>query len=399
MIRVPAGDLVPNPRNWRRHPDAQRAALRGLLAEIGFADALLARRTDQGLELIDGHLRQEEMDASTEVPVLVLDLNDAEAEKLLLTLDPLAALAEPDSDALTGLLSRVETSSGAVRDLLEKVSRDAGLPQLERLLTQPDELPEAPEPRTSPGDLWNLGPHRLLCGDATSADDVERLLGGGIVDMVWTDPPYGVAYQTTLSTDQAVARHRRTDGLEVRNDDLTPVAHTRLLSAAFTEALDRQVAGGPWYVCAPHGPQGLRFAEVLAQLGVWRGSIVWIKDSFVMSRTDYHYRHEQVFYGWKPGARHRWYADRKQDTVWEIARPHQSKDHPTMKPVELIERSLRSSSREGHVVYDPFSGSGSTLIACDRMGRVSRGLEIDPSYCDVIVARWEQLTGQAAERA
>jgi hypothetical protein len=193
LLRVPAGELQDNPRNWRRHPERQRAALRGLLREIGYADALLARRNGDALILVDGHLRRS-LDPNQVVPVLVLDVSEQEADTLLAALDPLAALANPDSGALAELLERVQTSSSAVRELLESVAKEAGLP-VRSPLRDPEDAPVLPEvARTRPGDLWALGEHRVLCGDATRLAHMAALMQGNEADLMWTDPPYGVDY-------------------------------------------------------------------------------------------------------------------------------------------------------------------------------------------------------------
>jgi hypothetical protein len=193
LRRVRAGDLKDNPRNWRQHPDRQRRALRALLSEIGYADALLAREDNGALVLVDGHLRRS-LDPDQVVPVLVLDVSEEEADKLLATLDPLASLAGSDTNRLSELLERVSTSSAAVRELLDTVARGAHLP-MRQGLTSPDAVPPVPAvAKTRPGDLWILGSHRLLCGDATNQQDVERLLDGARPPLTVTDPPYGVGY-------------------------------------------------------------------------------------------------------------------------------------------------------------------------------------------------------------
>lgn len=240
-----------------------------------------------------------------------------------------------------------------------------------------------------------LGDHRLLCGDSTDAASVARLLGGGAsIDLVVTDPPYGVEYQSDLTPEEAKALHRRRDGLEVANDGLGADGTTALVRDALTIAGIRP--GGVFYVCAPPGPM-----HVAIQLGMSgaaldpRQYIVWVKDAFVFGRSDYHYRHEFLIYGWAKGAGHHFIDDRTQDTVWMIDRPRKSTEHPTMKPLELFERCVSNSSTPGDVVYDPFGGSGTTLIASENHGRRARIMEVDPAYADVIVDRYARHTNTA----
>lgn len=253
-------------------------------------------------------------------------------------------------------------------------------------LTDPDEVPLPPEEAiTKPGDLWLLGDHRLLCGDSRSAEDVSRLLDGQKPACVATDPPYGVSY--VGKTQKALPVHN--DGAE----ELLP-----LLNDALRHAFSHSVPGAVWYVCAPAGPQFHAFATVLTELEIWRQTLVWAKQSLVMGHSDYHYQHEAIFYGWKPGAPHQPPPDRKQNTLWQFDRPSASREHPTMKPVALFLKMLQNSTVAGSVVYDPFCGSGTSIIAAEQLGRVCCGIEVSPLYCDVIVKRWEQFTGKSAER-
>jgi DNA modification methylase len=391
LVRVRAGELVENPKNWRRHPERQRAALRGLLREIGYADALLARRDGDRLILIDGHLRKSLGDDQM-VPVLVLDLDEREADTLLATLDPLAALAEADPGALASLLEDVETSSVAVLALLDGLRRSAGLP-LVPLFGDPDDVPGPPPvPRTRPGDVWLLGPHRLVCGDATDGATVDRAMAGARADLVWTDPPYGVGY---------VGRTRQ--ALTIAGDSSGGLAG--LLSASF-EQINRVCRdGAAIYVAHPAGRLSRVFLEAFVDAG-WtlRQTLVWLKDRAVLGHGDYHYQHEPILYGvvrptgrWGRGGES-WYGGNGESSVLEVPRPAASREHPTMKPVELIRRCIANSSREGDVVLDPFAGSGSTLIAAHLSGRRCVAAEIDPAYCDVIVERFERVTGRDATR-
>jgi len=215
---------------------------------------------------------------------------------------------------------------------------------------------------------------------------------------VFTDPPYGVDVQER-DLKQAEVRGRRKDGKGVANDNLSLEDLSILLNDALGLAYAQTKPGGAWYVCSPPGDLMIMFGTVLNTLPkVNRHSLVWVKDQFVMGRADYHYRHETMFYGWKEGAAHTWNSDRKQDSVWEIPRPRRSPEHPTMKPLELVERAIRNSSVKGETVLDPFGGSGTTVVAAARLGRVGRCIEVDPSYVDVIVARLEAETGETATR-
>lgn len=232
---------------------------------------------------------------------------------------------------------------------------------------------------------------------------------------MWTDPPYGVAY---------VGKTK--DALRIANDDLgLDALRDNLLRPALALAWNYCRTGAPWYVAAPSGPQFLAFAQTLTELKVWRQTLIWKKDRFVMGRSDYHYKHEAIFageggalqdapanhpaaekitefehvtYGWKDGEAHPWLSDRKQNTVLEIETPKASREHPTMKPTALIRKCLDNSLRRGGIVIDPFGGSGSTLIAAEQAGWESRLIELSPIYCDVIVTRWENATGQTAVR-
>ncbi len=382
LRRVPASSLLPDPRNWRTHPKAQREALQGVLAEIGYAGALLARETPEGLMLIDGHLRAETT-PSAEVPVLVLDVDDEEAAKLLATLDPLAGMAVADDERLAEILRSVETSSDAVREMLANLAKEAGIrlgveesdvdaePQLGRA----DELRK--EWGTERGQLWLLGDHRLLCGDSTG--DVARLMQGERAACLWTDPPYGVGYVGGT-------------GLSIENDDATGLPE--LLRGAFTVADAVLKPGAPVYVCHPAGPLSLAFGSAFVAAG-WRlhQTIVWVKDALVLGHSDYHYRHEPILYGWK-GTNRSWYGDRSQTSVLELPKPSRNELHPTIKPVELVDACLRNSTQPGDVVYEPFCGSGTTILSCERLGRSCRAVEISPAYVAVVLQRYLDATGK-----
>lgn len=231
------------------------------------------------------------------------------------------------------------------------------------------------------GEVYELGPHRLACGDSTDPEVWERLLGDERLQVVWTDPPYGVAYVGGT-------------GLTIQNDDLGEDALAVFLRAAFTAAKAICSPGACWYVAAPPGPKTLIFALELKALGLFRQRLVWAKDRFVLGHSDYHYRHEDLYLGYVdgPGRRGRggdgWFGDNAQDSVIEIARPSANREHPTMKPVALVSYCLSNSALAGWLVGDPFGGSGTTLIAAAELEMRARLIELDPRYCDVIRRRW-----------
>jgi DNA modification methylase len=332
-----------------------------------------------------------------------------------------ASRSDIDAEAYLVASNQITTAGGwgdGLPDVLHDIQA-AGLTdltgftddQLEELLTAVNENPFGwhgtgtpadaddtdPEPPDEPvsqlGDVWVLGEHRLICGDSTSQDVWAELMQDEAADCVWTDPPYGVAYVMDMSPEEAKRLHRRTDGKTVMNDGLDEKGLDKLVRAALGIALTYSRAGACWYVAAPPGPLNLIFGAYLHEIGVYRQQLIWVKDQFAFGRSDYHYRHEPIFYGWKPGAAHQPVPDRTQDTVWEIPRPKRSEDHPTMKPVELVTRALTNSTTPGAVVIEPFSGSGTTLLACQITGRRGRAIELDPRYVDVAARRWQELTG------
>ena len=418
LRRVRAADLLPHPGNWRTHPKRQREALRGILQEIGYADALLARETPDGLQLIDGHLRAE-VTPDQEVPVLILDVTKEEADKLLASLDPLAAMAGQDDALLRELLDGIDTQSDALRDLWDEL----GPPELAEGLCDPDEVPAPPaDPVTRPGDVWVLGEHRLLCGDSASEDAVHRLLNGAAVHLVNTDPPYNVrveprsnnaiaagnsSFRKTHHQKLDLARHpekRRPTHRQMRakdrpleNDFVSEEKFLGLLQAWFGTLARVLLPGRSFYIwggyanCANYPPV-LRACDLY-----FSQALIWVKEHPVLTRKDFMGNHEWCFYGWRKGAGHRFFGPPNIPDVWSVKKVNPAQMiHLTEKPVELARRALEYSSRRGEHVLDLFGGSGSTLIAAEQTGRRAFLMEIDAPYCDVIVARWERFTGQRA---
>jgi len=394
LRRVRADTLIPNARNWRRHPQAQADALRGALAEIGYADALLVRETPDGLQLIDGHLRAETT-PDMEVPVLVLDVDEAEADKLLATLDPLAAMAVPDPAALEALLAEVTVSSEALQAMLDDLAKSANMGPKPGL-SDPDDVPEPAEPISKTGDLWVCGDHRLLCGDSTKAEDVKRLMAGETAALFATDPPYGCKAGTVGFTSQ------RDDIEAITKDDLEGREMQGFLETVFHACIPHLNADCAWYLWHPMLTQGYFAAAAAAAAAdlIIHRQIIWVKEQFIFGRGDYHWQHELCFYGWRQGNRPGFHGERNQSTVWSIpwGEKRSAVGHPTAKPVELFEIPLSNHTVAGAVALDPFLGSGTTMIACERLGRRCFGMEIAPNYVDVAVKRWEQFTGKEAQR-
>jgi DNA modification methylase len=395
LRRVSARELLKNPRNWRRHPREQAAALRGILQEVGYADALLARETRDGLMLIDGHLRAETTPDSI-VPVLVLDVTEEEADKILLTLDPLAALATVDEGNLRELMDSVKFSSEELAAALQPLW-PGQRPELRDLKDPPAQIDRAGELRakwgTEAGQAWQIGPHRLICGDCRDEGTVRRLWAdnGHKMRMVWTDPPYGIDYAAKNAFLNRSDRGNRVQ-TPIENDKLT-AGETGIM---FKQALEiaRQFAqpGAACYATVPSGPLLPYFIQAFTAAGfTYRAQLTWVKNQFVIGMADYHHRFEPILYGWLPDAAHYFIDDRSQDDVFEVDKPHVSAFHPTTKPVELIACMVANSSRPGEAVYDPFCGSGSTLLAAHQLGRVGYGIEIDPGYAAVTLERLSAL--------
>lgn len=398
----PIDSVIPYARNPRRN-DAAVAKVAASLKEFGFRQPLVV---DRDGVLVVGHTRlaAARQLGIEQVPVHVAaDLTPTQAKAYRLADNRTSQEAEWDNGLLALELTDLQ---GLDYDLgltaFDADELDALLyPEPEDGPVATDDVPEpSGDPVTKPGDRIVLGNHVLVCGDSTDAGAWDALMHGQQADAVWTDPPYGVSYEDAHRRRAAAlgGRLRSSSASAIANDDMTADELEAFLRSALGLAWTACRPGAAWYVAAPAGPLHTTFGIVLRELEVYRHMIVWVKDAFVLGRSDYHYRHEPIFYGWKDGAAHYFVDDRTQDTVWEVPRPKASADHPTMKPVALITRALKNSTRPGEVVLDPFGGSGSTLVAAEETGRHARLIELSPQYCDVIVRRWEQMTGQKAVR-
>ncbi|HYW87229.1 MAG TPA: DNA methyltransferase [Chloroflexota bacterium] len=383
--------LAANPANWRTHPEHQRRALSGVLDEVGWvAEVLVNQRTGF---VVDGHLRVAAALARSEsaVPVRYVDLEPEEERLVLATLDPISALADSDSEKLAALLEDLKPADAAIAELL----RELAPPRQKQLNPDDADLTPPAEPITKPGDLWRLGEHRLLCGDALDADSRSRLFDGGEPRLLVTDPPYGVAYDPTWR-DRAQANRLAPGRAMIPSGDEAP--HD--WSAAFAEEFLEVV-----YCWAPGGAQQYLTQQMLELAGYQvRQQIIWVKPMAPLSRSAYHWRHEPCWYGVRHGRQAGWIAARDETTVWEAPSPTHimsgsdeiATSHATQKPLEIMLRPIRNHDGD---VYDPFLGSGTTLIAAEQLDRQCYALEIDPAYCDVIVRRWERVTGGQAVKA
>jgi len=393
---VPVDSLHPDPANPRRISDAELEALTRSIQQFGLVDPVIARRDDG--TVIGGHQRllAARRLGLTTVPVVYVDLSLEQARLLNVALNKISG--EWDQELLARLLADLEGAdlslTGFSEDDVKKLLKTLDVRE-KRDRAESFDLDAAlaaaqTAPRVLRGELWALGDHRVLCGDATDGAAVARVLDGRSAGMCFTDPPYNV-FLGDHGGQQRGQRKRR-----LQNDALNPEQFD-----AFCRAWGKNIVehtDGAIYVCMAiqYFPVILRALEDAG--AHWSDTIIWAKDRLVLGRADYQRCYEPIWYGWREGAKRHWCGDRDQTNVWTIARPGDSPLHPTMKPLELVERALRNSSRAGDLVLDVFLGSGTTLIAAERTGRVCYGVEIDPHYVDVAVARWEAFTGEKAEK-
>ncbi len=387
ITEVPVDRLIPYARNPRDNA-AAIDAVKASIAEFGFRQPIVV---DEKMVVIVGHTRLAAAKAlgMTTVPVHVAEgLTPSQARAYRLMDNRSHENAAWDDDLLKLEFADLKLDgydldlTGFDPDQLSKLlgaDADSGL-------ADPDAVPEAPQvPCSRPGDLWILGEHRVLCGDATVRADVERLMQGALADMAFTDPPYNVDYGKPA---KGASNDRR-----ILNDALGS-DFGAFLQAACANLL--VVTKGACYVCMSSSELHTLQQAWLAAGGKWSTFVIWAKNTFTLGRSDYQRQYEPILYGWKAGAEHYWCGDRNQGDVWFCDKPRVNDLHPTMKPVELVERAIRNSSKTRDLVIDPFGGSGTTLIACEQTGRSARLLELDPKYVDVIVARWQTFTGDAA---
>ena len=389
--RRPIDHLIPYASNARTHSDEQIAQIAASIAEFGFNNPVLV---DERGEIIAGHgrvLAARKLGLETAPVIVLAHLSEAQRRAFRLADNRIAQNAGWDEALLREELAALREAD------FELDVTGFDLEEIERLLAQPesaaadgaeDAAPEvAEEAVTRPGDLWVLGTHRLLCGDATVLEDVERVLDGALADMCFTDPPYNVDYGNSAK-DKMRGKDRR-----ILNDNLGD-GFERFLYDACVNILT--VTKGAVYICMSSSELHTLQTAFARAGGHWSTFVIWAKNTFTLGRADYQRQYEPILYGWKEGSDHFWCGARDQGDVWFVDKPTRNDLHPTMKPVALVERAIRNSSKSRDIVLDPFGGSGSSLIGCEKAGRQARLIELDPRYCDVICRRWQDWTGERA---
>jgi len=382
--QFPIDRLIPNARNARTHSKEQIAEIAASFQAFGFMSVVFVDEQDRILAG-NGRVLAAQLLGLTRVPVIVVrHLSAAEKRAFAIADNKIALNAEWDDELLCAELESLK-DEGIPLELLGFCDEElnALVDELERdNLQDEDEPPEATAHAvTRLGDVWVLGPHELLCGDATISATYDTLLGSEPADMVFTDSPYNVAYRGPGT------------GATITNDNLGP-AFAEFLQKACTQIISH--TEGAIYICMSSSELHTLFSAFAGAGGHWSTFIIWAKNTFTLGRSPYQRMYEPILFGWPEGKSHHWCGARDQGDVWFIDKPHVNDLHPTMKPVELVERAVLNSSRRGDIVLDPFAGAGSTAIACEKSGRRARLIEIEPTYCDVIVRRWQEHTGKKA---
>ena len=384
---VSVSSLKPNPENPNMHGAEQLELLGKIIKKTGWrAPITVSKRS--GL-ITKGHGRRlAAIKAGLEyAPVEYQDYASEEEEHADLIADNrIAELAEMDDEKLSDLLRELDSIDDFDMDLTG-FDENALIDMIGEQISSDDiEEDEVPEPETNvfsrTGDLWILGKHRLLCGDSTKEEEVNRLMGGQQADLYVTDPPYNVSYTGKTK-----------DALTIENDEMADGDFRQFLIDSFAAADANMKPGAAFYIWHADS-EGYNFRGACKDTG-WdvRECLIWNKNTMVLGRQDYQWKHEACLYGWKPGAPHNWYSDRKQTTVIDMDKPQRNGEHPTMKPVKLFAYLIQNSSKEGDIVLDSFGGSGTTIMACEKMEREARLMELDPRYVDVIVRRYIRETG------
>jgi DNA modification methylase len=401
LTDVPISDLIPYERNPRKNDKAVKKVAASL-EQFGLVKNSVV--VDENMVLITGHTTLKAMQSLgwTACPAVtqVFGLTEEEKRAYRIADNKLGELAEWDLDLLAGELASLDEVgfdaelTGFDADALAEL-----VPPEKLEVTEDDyEPPVEIETNIQRGDLFRLGRHRLLCGDSTSAEDVGRLTDGEKADLLLTDPPYGVSYASKNEFLNSIDNGNRVQ-TAIENDHKKPEEMSAFWVATFTTVREHMRPGASYYVTGPQVGDLLLLLLLALKEGGFplRHMLVWAKNNHVLGRSDYHYKHEPIIYGWVEGA-HTFYGGHSETSLWSIDKPHKSDLHPTMKPVALFAKAVENSTKSGETVLDPFLGSGTTLIACEQLGRTCYGMEISPQYCQVIIDRWEKLTGQKAEK-
>lgn len=382
IIDKPINEVIPYEKNPRINDNAVPAVMKSI-EEFGFKVPIVI---DKNGTIVTGHTRlkaAKKLGMKTVPCIVADDLTPEQIKAFRLADNKVAEAAEWDMELLNEELDGIvdiDMSDFNFSDITDS-------PSSEDVVEDDGENIELPsEPKTRLGDIWVIGRHKLMCGDATSEDVLKRLMGGDKADMYLTDPPYNVAYEGKTE-----------DKLTIQNDSMEDSAFYQFLVDSFVAADSVMNEGAAFYVW--HADlEGYNFRGACRAVE-WelRECLIWNKNTMVLGRQDYQWKHEPCLYGWKGGAAHNWYSDRKQTTVIDMNKPNRNAEHPTMKPVQLFAYLMENSSKPGDIVLDSFCGSGTTLIACEQMSRAARVLELDPKYCDVIVERYINLVGNSDE--
>ena len=377
--------LIPYKNNARTHSDEQIEKIAKSMKEFGFINPILV---DGNLNVIAGHGRilGAKKLGMKEVPCLFIeDLTEEQKRAYIIADNRLAEDVGWDKELLKIELEDLKNMNFDITLTgFELEDFDFSMDESEVIEDEFDEtVPE--EPKSKKGEIYKLGKHYLMCGDSTDINDVEKLMNGVKADMLLTDPPYNVDYEGG-------------NGLTIQNDNMDDETFREFLRVSFFNANSVMKEGAVFYIWHADS-EGYNFRGACHDIG-WkvRQCLIWCKNTLVMGRQDYHWKHEPCLYGWKEGASHLWASDRKQTTVLEFDRPSVSKEHPTMKPVGLFDYLIKNNTKKDDIVLDLFAGSGTSIIACEQNGRIAYSMELDPKYVDVIISRWEKLTGQQAER-
>lgn len=376
-----------NPRKDLKPEDEEYQKIKKSITEFGYVAPVIV---NSNMTVIGGHQRLKVLKelGYTEVECVVVDLDQEKEKALNIALNKISG--DWDNDKLEELLAELKQTdidmdiTGFSFDEVDEILKDiTGSKEDDFDLDQA--LDEIEEPISKRGDVWILGKNRLMCGDSTQKEDVMHLMNSQEADMLLTDPPYNVDYEGKTS-----------EALKIENDNMSETEFYNFLLDSFKNMFDSIKYGGSAYVFHAD-TEGLNFRNAFKSCGFKLAQcLVWVKNTFVMGRQDYQWRHEPILYGWKPGAGHYFVNNRKQSTVLEFDKPSRNAEHPTMKPVDLLVYLIKNSSKENDLILDLFGGSGSTLIAAEQTQRRCYTMELDPKYCDVIIKRWENLTGEKA---